>query len=516
MKLMNNLVISVPRLEIHRPPISTAIVANVIQQAKHPVQALDLNIKFFHHIGGHTPYYEFDQIWDGERPITKGEEKTVRKFIASYSEKYLAYDRIWISVFGGSCHLFTEYLCEHIRKLNPEIEIVLGGQGVLTYGIGKNTKNYGDIMKDKGLCDIYIAGEGEVRIVDVLNKDLDIPGINNENFTQVNELDNMPFPNYSFYYMDEYDYLQEEKEVYIVGSRGCVRKCTYCDVARYWPKFRFRSGENIASEMINHYEKHGVTSFYFTDSLINGSIKAFNNMCEELAKYNSDHNVKFDWGGQMIWRPPKQLPKDHYKLVAEAGGNTFYIGVETGSDKIRWEMDKKFTNEDIEWQLQEFSKNKLKCFFLMLTGYLTETLKDHNDTLEMFPRWQKYVADGTIIGVEFGPTLKFLADTPVEKMIDSHEVYFLDIGLEQAQGKALNKNISLWESKLNPDLDVFERLRRRVEIDKVAMKYHWPTWRAATRLRTLKILAKQYKEFLEKTPNPKLRLDPESGLRWVS
>ena len=117
MKLMNNLVISVPRLEIHRPPISTAIVANVIQQAKHPVQALDLNIKFFHHIGGHTPYYEFDQIWDGERPITKGEEKTVRKFIASYSEKYLAYDRIWISVFGGSCHLFTEYLCEHIRKL---------------------------------------------------------------------------------------------------------------------------------------------------------------------------------------------------------------------------------------------------------------------------------------------------------------------------------------------------------------------------------------------------------------
>ena len=118
--------------------------------------------------------------------------------------------------------MFTEYLCEHIRKLNPEIEIVLGGQGVLTYGIGKNTKNYGDIMKDKGLCDIYIAGEGEVRIVDVLNKDLDIPGINNENFTQVNELDNMPFPNYSFYYMDEYDYLQEEKEVYIVGSLSLI------------------------------------------------------------------------------------------------------------------------------------------------------------------------------------------------------------------------------------------------------------------------------------------------------
>ena len=109
---MKNLVISVPRLEIHRPPISTAIVANVIKQAGYDVQALDLNINFLNHVGSHTAYYNFDQVWDGERSITEGEVKFIQDFLDKFTDKIEYYDRIWISVFGGSCHLFTELLCQ--------------------------------------------------------------------------------------------------------------------------------------------------------------------------------------------------------------------------------------------------------------------------------------------------------------------------------------------------------------------------------------------------------------------
>ena len=80
----------------------------------------------------------------------------------------------------------------------------------------------------------------------------------------------------------------------------------------------------------------------------------------------------------------------------------------------------------------------------------------------------------------------------------------------------MNKNINLWESKCNPDLDVYERIRRRLEIDKKAIEYNWPTWRGAIRLRTLKILAGQYRDFLAKTKNPKMFKDNKTGLRWVS
>jgi len=514
MTLIQNLVISVPRLEIHRPPISTAIVCNVIKQAGHPVEALDLNIKFFNYLEDSEKFYDLDDVWAGERPITKEEKLSIEKFISEYETEIGKYDRVFISVFGSWCHMFTEMVCKFIRKQLPNIEIVLGGQGVLTATIGKNAKHFGQIMKDAGLCDTFITGEGEKTIVEVLNKNLDVPGVNNVDFKQLNELDNLPFPDYGFYHLDEYDYLNEEKEVFIVGSRGCVRRCTYCDVARYWPNFRFRSGENLATEMISHYEHHGIKRFYFTDSLINGSIKAFHDMCNQLAEYNDKHNVGFKWGGQIIFRPPKQLPKDHYELVAKAGGDLFLVGYETGSDKVRWEMDKKFSNDDTEWQLEEFSKHGLHAMFLMVTGYLTETIQDHHETLKIFKRWQRFVADGTITQIDLGATLYFLADTPLARMIDSHQVYFLDVGADIEDKQ--NKNNRLWQSKTNPTLDVAERLRRQIEIHRTAIKYNWPVSRGVNRVRTLKVMAKLYHDFLKNVQDPKMIEDAKTGLRWVS
>ena len=128
---MKNLVITVPRLEIHRPPISTAIIANCIKQAGHPVDTLDLNCELFHYLSNRNSYYAYDQIWDRVRPITKSETKNLIKFIKQVAFKKIAdNDRIFISVFGSSAHLFTTILCKLIRKNFKNKIIVLGGQGV--------------------------------------------------------------------------------------------------------------------------------------------------------------------------------------------------------------------------------------------------------------------------------------------------------------------------------------------------------------------------------------------------
>lgn len=497
---MKNLVISVPRLEIHRPPISTAIIANVIKLYGHQVQALDLNCEFFNYLPDTEAYYEFDEVWDGNRKITLSELRNIVNFIQTIAlPEIKKYDRLWISVFGGSGTKFTKLLCKLIKKNYPEKIIILGGQGVSNTTLGLTT-GFGYEMKKDGLCDLYLVGEGENAVKQVLDGAHTGPGISDENPNQIAELDSLPFPDYSFYDLDKYDYLSPNKEVFIVGSRGCVRRCTYCDVARYWPKFRYRSGENIASEMISHYEKHGVTDFYFTDSLVNGSMKAFNNMCEQLAKYNTQHKAGFSWKGQFIFRPKNQLAKDHFELVSKAGGKEFYVGVETGSDKIRWEMDKKFTNEDIDFQLEEFAKHNINVFFLMLIGYVTETIDDHHDTLKMFKRWQKYVATGTIKGIDLGVGLKISPDTPLAGMIDQHEVYFL-------KPKNNSSNRHLWQSRKNPDLDISERVRRRLETHLEAIKYNWPVWRGEQRLMGIKNLTKNYFNFLSDAELVKTRED---------
>ena len=508
---MKNLVISVPRLEIHRPPISTAIVAEVIRSHGHKVQALDLNCELFHYLPDRQSYYNHDEVWDRHRNMTFSELKNLFKFIKTVClEKMRDFDQYWISVFGGSGHIFTEMLCKFIRKYLPEKKIILGGQGTFTINIA-GRKSFGYHMKKNKLCDLYLVGEGEETVKNVLDGKLEGPGISDENPTQINDLDSLPFPNYGFYDLDRYDYLAGTKEVFVVGSRGCVRRCTYCDVARYWPKYRYRSGENIAAELINHYELHGVKNFYFTDSLINGSMKAFNDMCEKLAKYNSQHKAGFSWKGQFIFRPKNQLPQDHFATVAAAGGKEFYVGVETGSDKIRWEMDKKFTNEDIDFQLEEFNKNGLKVFFLMLIGYVTETLDDHMETLKMFKRWQKYVATGTIQGIDLATGLQFLSHTPLEKQIDQHGVYFLKKNIKGSEDQYTD--VSLWQAKNNPDLDVHERLRRRLETHEEAIKYNWPIWRGSQRLKDVRLMAEKYLKFLQDQPD-KPRMVVENNLHF--
>ena len=131
---MKNLVISVPRLEIHRPPISTAIVSSVIKLHGHDVRALDLNCEFFHYLSNSQSYYNFDEVWDGTRKFKFSEFRNVVNFINTIAlPKIKNYDRLWISVFGRSGTKFTQLLCKLIRRKYKDKIIILGGQGVILF-----------------------------------------------------------------------------------------------------------------------------------------------------------------------------------------------------------------------------------------------------------------------------------------------------------------------------------------------------------------------------------------------
>jgi radical SAM superfamily enzyme YgiQ (UPF0313 family) len=351
--------------------------------------------------------------------------------------------------------------------------------GVSLHTLLDSTDCYGQKLKNEGLVDDFIVGEGEVSVIKCLKNEKYV-GVNNTQVQQISDLDSLPWPAYKYYPMDEYDYLiPNEREIYITGSRGCVRKCTYCDVEKYWPKYRYRSGESIAQEIIKNYEELGVSRFYFTDSLLNGSLKSFNDMCDKLARYRFDKPIS--WSGQFIFRPKHLIPTDHFKIMKEAGANMLYVGIETGSDRVRFEMDKKFTNDDIDFQLEECSKNKISVLPLLFTGYITETIEDHKENLRLFERWQKYVADGTIIGVELGSSLVILPGSPVERMIESHKIEFM---LDHNNTPGLG----LWWSLENPDLTIQERIRRKIEVHETAIKHAWPVWRQLSRLQDLKEL----------------------------
>lgn len=466
--MAKTLIYNLPPLDLTKPPLSGAILSSICTELGQQVIARDLQLSLIDFLNKNsipTDYFN-DVFHDFKSPLSDLQTKVLITFI---NQELLDcdlsdVDYILVSFFSYLAQRFGMLFLPELRK-KTQAKIIIGGTGI--EGINKTSRfGFGEKLKTLKIIDEYIVGEAE-EILPVYFHQGSGPGIGNSNFKQIDDLDAQVFPNFSYYDLFKYRDVDNTITLPIIGSRGCVRKCTFCDVAKFTPKYRYRSGNNIAQEIIQHYENYGVTSFYFADSLVNGSYRAFNDMCDSLSKYNFKDPIS--WSGQYIIRSRETTPKNHFKILKQSGCSTLFVGIESGADRVRREMGKNFTNNDIEFYLENFSQYGIKILFLFFTGYITETQEDHNETLTMFSRWQKYVATGTIEGIETLNLLSILPGTPLDTISKEHNFLFLadDHNVIDRAG---------WINPAQPDFDFDARVRRHIEVWEEAIKYNWPLW----------------------------------------
>jgi len=356
---------------------------------------------------------------------------------------------IGISLFSYQCIRSAQLLCIYIRTIAPNVKIILGGPGLSHNGL--HGVNMGAEWQALLLCDHWVKSEGEHPIIKILKDNY----VSTPVWEQILELDEFPIPDY-----ESYDWNLYKKQIPITGSRGCVRQCTFCDIHTHWKKFVWRSGKSIASEMIEQSEKHGIYRFGFTDSLINGSMKAYREMCTVLADYNNNSPThRLQWSGQFIFRPANQMPDSTWKLSAEAGLTEVAVGIESLDEGIREHMRKKFSNNDIVYGLQAMKKYGIKGNFLMIVGYVTDTEETIKNQKDMFTKLKAY-AGNAIRKVAVGSTLAILPGTPLASMAE-------DLGIK------LGKNENDWVGLYS---DQKTRLRWREDLIKhcVSLGYNVP------------------------------------------
>lgn len=251
-------------------------------------------------------------------------------------------------------------------KLGEEYDNVLyGGSGVDLKWPKKN----------------FIVGEGEYALLEFLKGNLDYPGINGKPPKQIESIQDLPPPDYS-------DVIKKHKysTAIISGSRGCVRGCTFCDVASIWAMYKWKTGKQIAEDMHKVAKETGLKSIGFSDSLVNGSMKHFRDLCSELAK----REKKIKWNGQFIVRAAKTFSQQDFDNLANSGCSHLTMGLESGSEAVRNHMRKKFTNEDIDYFVNNLGDRNITMKFLLIVGYPTETEEDFEMTLELLRRYGKY------------------------------------------------------------------------------------------------------------------------------
>jgi radical SAM superfamily enzyme YgiQ (UPF0313 family) len=475
--MIDILFINVPQISLVYPPAATSLLKGICEHHGYTAQVKDYNLKLYNECIDPDLAQQLDHYFslnDCESALPSPAEQYLDSYIKeiiveiiNINPKFLA-----ISVFTFQCQLFTRQLLTQLRPVFKN-KIVVGGAGLSSTGIASLQNDFGTELLDKGLVDYFIRGEGDYAIINLLEGNIG-PGINNDQSVQIDNLDEIPYPNYDDVINLGYQYTTGSPQIPVTGSRGCIRKCSFCDIHVAWKKYRYRSGINVAKEFIHHYQNYNVKNFWFTDSLINGSMKSFREFCQCLIKFYKENNLPlkyFNWGGQFIVRDCQSMTASDYKLAAEAGMNGVAMGVESLSENVREHMKKGFSNADLDYTLEQMHANDMNCYFLMIVGYPTETQEEFEHSIQKFIEYKKYALDGTIYGVNLGSTISIDEGTPLWHQIDE-----LDMD-------PTRDNLGYdWYSLSNPSLTFRERIRRRIVLQEKLMELGYKIWNGDSQL----------------------------------
>jgi hypothetical protein len=110
---------------------------------------------------------------------------------------------------------------------------------------------------------------------------------------------------------------------------------------------------------------------------------------------------------------------------------------------------------------------------LFFSCYPTECWEDFLDTVNMFIRYQKYCATGTVYKLTLGTPYTHHPQTPLWNMQE-------EIGLESNKGSDI-----LWRLNKNKELTFIERVRRRLILQEVATALKLPMSRNTAELNQL-------------------------------
>jgi len=494
-------ILSVPRITPVRPSLAPAIIKSLITKENLSAKILDINIDFynnFSHTYGTDIFKKVDKYLIGlnATPLDGESLQCYDQFLEIWAEKLIKLDpqHFFISVFTWQAQRFVRDFLTVLRK-RTSAKILIGGQGIgeireQTSWIGKPI--YAEQLKKLGLIDHWIKGDAETTIPLICKGVYQGPGIDTETYAPWTKLINTPIPNFDDFDVSSYHSGIPGGVIPLEISRGCVRQCNFCDWVTSGGGFRTKTGRQMFEEVKYYIEKYNVRNFYFNDALMNGSIKEFDQFNQLLLNYYNERgwpDRSIEYSGHFIIRGPHQgWRKEHIESMGRAGAYSMVVGVETGSDRVRNDMNKGYTTSDLDYNMEEFVKHGIKLYMLMMVGYPTETREDFEQTLDLLKRYQKYNAGGHITGVNLGQTFIIEEGAPIFYHPEK-------LDLVGVNGSDQPRDV-FWMNPHNPTLTYKERIKRRIEAQELVTKLGYPIWRGDAQLGWL---TKKYKDIYDGT-----------------
>lgn len=373
----NVLLVNLPGIESHAPPIALATLKGAIEPS-HQIKTFDLNLYINQKVSDIDRYL----LSVNQPEIAKKIEVATTIFFTSHPTGTETYDVIGISILSLLQEDIAKIIINVIKK-HKNAKIIAGGP----FFVHSDKKHFNKEYWVENI-DAFIVGDAEISLKQYLDDNVTYKGINGSEYDIKFDRDAIAFPNY-----DDFD-LSLYNEMNVVQSKGCVRRCSFCTVPAVWPKYVYKSGSRMADEILYQYNRYFKNQkpqkFHFIDSLINGSKKLLDHTSSSLIQHFGKNRKKIFWGGQAICTSENHIPLQLYKQAAEAGLSYVIVGVESGSESVRWDMNKKFKDVDIVNFLKICYRMRIEFAPLMLIGFPTETENDFQKTLDLLKLYKKF------------------------------------------------------------------------------------------------------------------------------
>ncbi len=289
-------------------------------------------------------------------------------------------------------YLQVKKLSAYLKRVIP-CKIVLGGH-LATY-------NYDLVLKKIGV-DICVIGEGELTIVDLLENLFSLTEVKGIAYKEdgkiilnaprelISDLDTLPFPAYELFDINEYSeflmkdiymshkYLPKKKthrKMTLESGRGCPFACQFC--SKVFTTIRRESVDRIIEEIKYLKERYAIDVFGFQDELFFLNRNYINEFCQKIRP------LGVSWYGDAR---VDTVDRETLEMIVKSGCLTISFGVESGSEKILKNMNKKTTPSQIEETLKNALEVGLPTCMGLILGYPGEDKQSVQDTIDLLKR----------------------------------------------------------------------------------------------------------------------------------
>lgn len=262
-----------------------------------------------------------------------------------------------------------------VRAAQPERFVILGGSGVS--GVAE------PLLSQFPQVDAVCRGEGEqlmVELVEALDGRRDwrsIAGlsyredalvVSNPERPRNRALDRLPRPAYRHLDLTRYVHLP------VLTARGCPYRCDFCDIAPNWDrKVAMRRIDEVISEI-----EWLVTEYHSTEITV-----LDDTFCLSPARVRDFCRLLLDTGLPVTWSAMCRVDlinEDLMDLMHSAGCRKIFLGIESGSRRVRELAGKELRCDDVERLIGECA-TRFETAVSLIMGFPYETLDDFTETL---------------------------------------------------------------------------------------------------------------------------------------